>query len=188
MYLEMPQDVCCRWLNMPRHMFFNCNKVDQVFFPACLLLYSYKRPWVNNWTVYFLAMYMYVESLPLPPTLPSPQNKISAICTCYNFYTCYNYLVLTLKSTVTAGCLRALYMGENDLTVFPPHIEKFVHLEVVNCMNGTLEHDHTHMYTACTLEHDHTHVHTTCTLERNHTALPSSVMTAFTFKCDHTHA
>ena len=41
-------------------------------------------------------------------------------------------------STVTAGCLRALYMGDNDLTAFPPHIEKFVHLEVVSCMNGTL--------------------------------------------------
>lgn len=28
-------------------------------------------------------------------------------------------------------CLRALYMGDNDLTEFPPHIEKFVQLEVL---------------------------------------------------------
>ena len=29
-------------------------------------------------------------------------------------------------------CLRALYMGDNDLTEFPPQIEKFVHLEIVS--------------------------------------------------------
>ena len=28
-------------------------------------------------------------------------------------------------------CLRCLYMGDNDLTEFPPQIEKFVHLEIV---------------------------------------------------------
>ena len=31
-------------------------------------------------------------------------------------------------------CLRALYMGDNDLTEFPPQIEKFVHLEIVSCL------------------------------------------------------
>ena len=30
------------------------------------------------------------------------------------------------------GCLRALFLGDNDLTMFPPNIEKFVHLEVVS--------------------------------------------------------
>ena len=30
-------------------------------------------------------------------------------------------------------CLRALYMGDNDLTEFPPQIEKFIHLEIVSC-------------------------------------------------------
>jgi len=64
----------------------------------------------------------------------------------------YNYLVLTLIPTVTVGCLRALYMGDNDLTALPPHIEKFVHLEVVSCMNSTLEHEHTHIHTVCTLK------------------------------------
>jgi len=54
-------------------------------------------------------------------------------------------------------------MGDNDLTAFPPHIEKFVHLEVVSCMNSTLEHDHTHVHTACT-SNMITHIHTTCTL------------------------
>ena len=29
-------------------------------------------------------------------------------------------------------CLRCLYMGDNDLTEFPPQIEKFVHLEIVS--------------------------------------------------------
>ena len=29
-------------------------------------------------------------------------------------------------------CLRALYMGDNDLTEFPPHIEKFVFLQIVS--------------------------------------------------------
>lgn len=33
--------------------------------------------------------------------------------------------------TYLGGCLRALYMGDNDLTAFPPKIEKFVHLEVL---------------------------------------------------------
>ena len=30
------------------------------------------------------------------------------------------------------ACLRALYLGDNDLTEFPPSIEKFVQLEVVS--------------------------------------------------------
>ena len=80
--------------------------------------------------------------------MESPRPSLTAS----HLYMCYNYLVLTLMSTVTAGCLRALYMGDNDLTAFPPHIEKFVHLEVVSCMNSTLEHDHTHIHTACTLK------------------------------------
>ena len=29
------------------------------------------------------------------------------------------------------ACLRALFLGDNDLTAFPPKMEKFVHLEVV---------------------------------------------------------
>lgn len=31
-------------------------------------------------------------------------------------------------------CLRALYMGDNDLTDFPPHIEKFIFLQIVSAI------------------------------------------------------
>lgn len=33
----------------------------------------------------------------------------------------------------TEGTLRALYMGDNDLNSFPPSIDKFELLQVVNC-------------------------------------------------------
>ena len=58
------------------------------------------------------------------------------------------HLVLTFNTY----CHCRLPEGTVHGTAFPPHIEKFVHLEVVSCMNSTLEHDHTHIHTACTLE------------------------------------
>ena len=36
-------------------------------------------------------------------------------------------------------CLRALYMGDNDLTVFPPNIGKFTKLEIVSWGEGARE-------------------------------------------------
>ena len=46
----------------------------------------------------------------------------------------YNNLTNTSFSanfTYLGACLRALYLGDNDLTEFPPSIEKFVQLEVL---------------------------------------------------------
>lgn len=46
----------------------------------------------------------------------------------------YNNLTNTSFSanfSYLGECLRALYMGDNDLTEFPPQIEKFVHLEIL---------------------------------------------------------
>jgi Leucine-rich repeat (LRR) protein len=46
----------------------------------------------------------------------------------------YNNLVSSSFSANFAylgGCLRALYMGDNDLKYFPPNMDKFVHLEVL---------------------------------------------------------
>ena len=36
------------------------------------------------------------------------------------------------------ACLRALFLGDNDLTAFPPKMEKFVHLEVVRLQKREL--------------------------------------------------
>lgn len=33
--------------------------------------------------------------------------------------------------THVIGCLKALFLGDNDLNRFPPNMEKFIHLEVV---------------------------------------------------------
>ena len=33
-----------------------------------------------------------------------------------------------------SGTLRALYMGDNDLNSFPPSVDKFELLQVVNCL------------------------------------------------------
>ena len=38
-------------------------------------------------------------------------------------------------------CLRALYMGDNDLIEFPPHIGKFTKLEIVSLCGGTFKED-----------------------------------------------
>ena len=45
--------------------------------------------------------------------------------TIYGWYMCYHLCV-------PSGTLRALYMGDNDLNGFPPSIEKFELLQVVN--------------------------------------------------------
>ena len=49
-------------------------------------------------------------------------------------------------------------MGDNDLTAFPPHIEKFVHLEVVSGMKPALmiASNSSYLTHQCTLKRDHT--------------------------------
>lgn len=37
--------------------------------------------------------------------------------------------------TRVIGCLKALFLGDNDLNRFPPNMEKFIHLEVVGSIN-----------------------------------------------------
>ena len=138
---------------MPRHNSLIVTKLTKFCF---LLVYCYIVTRGPESTIEPSNLAMYMES-------PRPSLTAS------HFYMCYNYLVLTLMSTVTTGCLRALYMGDNHLTVFPSHIEKFVHLEVVSCMNSTLEHDHTHIYTLLVPSNMITH---TCT-----PPVPSSVIT-----------
>ena len=52
-------------------------------------------------------------------------------------------------------------MGDNDLTAFPPHIEKFVHLEVVSGMKPALmiASNSSYLTHQCTLKRDHTQTH-----------------------------
>ena len=40
---------------------------------------------------------------------------------------------------MASGTLRALYMGDNDLNSFPPSVEKFELLQVVNTVNTYLD-------------------------------------------------
>ena len=55
-------------------------------------------------------------------------------------------------------CLRCLYMGDNDLTEFPPQIEKFVHLEIVSLYL-------LHIQCTCSLRYTYEYIHT-CTYVR----------------------
>ena len=41
-------------------------------------------------------------------------------------------LLFTISSFSHVVCLRGLFLGDNDLTTFPPSIEQFVHLEIVS--------------------------------------------------------
>lgn len=91
-------------------------------------------------------MHTYTNTLHLKHLLPLPSlNRLCELPRGFGSFPALEILDLTYNNLVSSsfsanfaylgGCLRALYMGDNDLKHFPPHIDKFTLLEVVRVIH-----------------------------------------------------
>ena len=88
-----------------------------------------------------LSLFLFTLS-PLLPLSPYSLNRLCELPRGFGSFPALEILDLTYNNLTNSSfsanfsylgeCLRCLYMGDNDLTAFPPQIEKFVHLEIVS--------------------------------------------------------